>query len=292
MIIVKIKGGLGNQLFQYAAGKSLAEKYNVALKLDLSHIKADPKGAYTKRELELNDFNVVYTEATEEEVKPYISIASNKYLRVLCRKFPALFKKAYITESGNLFHANFNSYKDNTYLDGFWQSEKYFSAIRPQLLKELTIREVLPEALNVYLQQIKNSNSVSLHVRRGDYVNNQTVNSFHGTMDLSYYENALNSIKAKYSVDKLFIFSDDIVWCKQNMKFSIDTIFVEFESAVAGSMEMMLMSNCKHNIIANSSFSWWAAWLNQNNEKMVVAPKKWFINIDNPDIYPQTWIKL
>lgn len=292
MIIVKIKGGLGNQLFQYAAGRHLAEMRGVELKLDLSYINADPNGAYTKRELELDVFNVKCSIAEKNQTAAFLKNSGNRYVRTICRNYPGLFKHAYIAESGNLFHDKFYSYPKNTYLDGFWQSEKYFKPIRSVLLEELSLKNGLTEEAQALADKIISSNAVSVHIRRGDYVSDKNVNSHHGALQLDFYQNAMEALKQQTNVDHAYVFSDDIKWCKENIKFDLTTSFVEFTTKVSGSEEMMLMSKCKHNIIANSSFSWWAAWLNRNESKRVVAPKNWFTSVENPDIYPEGWIKL
>ena len=129
-------------------------------------------------------------------------------------------------------------------------------------------------------------------MRRGDYVTNKNASSFHGTKDLGYYKAALKPVLKQTNKPVIFVFSDDPEWCKQNLKFSQNTIYVEGNKK--GSEDMRLMMQCKHNIIANSSFSWWAAWLNQNSDKVVVAPKKWFNDpkIDVSDVIPKSWLKI
>ena len=180
--------------------------------------------------------------------------------------------------------------KDNVYLDGYWQSWKYFNNYSDIIKKDFTIKlKYLNTIDRNLLTQIENSNSVALHVRRGDYVNNKDVNKFLGICDKSYYESAIEFIKNKVVDPRFYIFSDDPDWC---LKEFGNEFFI-----ISGNhdwQDLWLMSKCKNQIIANSSFSWWAAWLNNNMEKIVVAPKKWFsgMNIKIDDRLPESWIKL
>lgn len=291
MIIVKLVGGLGNQMFQYATGRKLALLKNTELYIDTSFLDKNPDGAYTKRNLELNVFNLSLNIANQNDIEKFKINSSNKYSRVLQRNFPFLFKNLYVAESGVGYNNQFLNFQNNTYLDGFWQSEKYFENIKPILCKEFSPKEPLNSDNNKWLDKIKSCISISIHVRRGDYITNQNALNFHGLCDISYYEKAINIIKESIVEIELFVFSDDLDWCKDNFKFLEKTHFVDSNQNVNFHLDLFLMSNCKHNIIANSSFSWWSAFLNQNNEKIVVAPKKWFSNsdIETKDLFPSQW---
>lgn len=291
MIIVKLVGGLGNQMFQYATGRKLALLKNTELYIDTSFLDKNPDGAYTKRNLELNVFNLSLKIASQNDIEKFKINSSNKYSRVLQRNFPFLFKNLYVAESGVGYNNQFLNFQDNTYLDGFWQSEKYFENIKPILCKEFSPKEPLNSENNKWLEKIKSCISISIHVRRGDYITNQNALNFHGLCDISYYEKAMNIIKESIIEIELFVFSDDLEWCKDNFKFLEKTHFVDSNQNENFYIDLFLMSNCKHNIIANSSFSWWSAFLNQNNEKIVVAPKKWFSNsdIETKDLFPSQW---
>jgi hypothetical protein len=288
MIIVKLIGGLGNQMFQYATGRYLAHLHNTGLKLDTSFLNTDTKGAHTKREFELDVFNLKPVFATEQEITPFIKKSANKVLRTIGRKLPFVFDRVYIAESGNAYHKEFMSYPKETYLDGFWQSEKYFLPIRDMLLTDLAFKNQ-PEGLNKeLLDKMASVNSVSIHVRRTDYVNNPTVNNFHGTCSLEYYQKAVEMISEKQGPVELFIFSDDINWCKENLKFAHPLTYISHNTGKKSYEDMRLMSHCKHNIIANSSFSWWGAWLNTHTGKTIIAPVRWYNSEDVfwADIYP------
>ncbi len=291
MILVKLMGGLGNQMFQYAAAKSLACRHNVDVKVDLSFLKLDTKGNYTPRKYELDIFNSHIKIATDEDVKNFTKKVNTKYSRLLQRKFPLFYNSLYAVEKGSSYHPEFKNYPKNTYLDGFWQSELYFKKYELQLKKEFTFKNTLPKQLESYLIKIQTTNSVSIHVRRGDYVTLKSANEFHGSCSLQYYKSALEIILNTNSKVDLFVFSDDIDWCRQNFNFKFPLHFIEhnFEAH----WDMFLMSYCKHNIIANSSFSWWGAWLNNNENKIVVMPKYWFKNIESKliNIKPNNWLE-
>ena len=293
MIIVKLSGGLGNQIFQYAAGRFLSHIHNVDLLLDLSYLNKNPNGAYTKRDFELNVFNIQVKIATENDIEKFNISNSSKISRELQRRFPEFFKYLYAAESGLGYQAQFKKYGNNTYLDGFWQSEKYFIDIRDLLLKDFISKSSLSIQVSQLKELINNSNSVSLHVRRGDYVSSKQNLSTHGVLSPEYYQNAINLIN-QVNPENIFVFSDDVNWCKENLILNsiANIIFVQFNDVVPNYQEMILMSCCKHNIIANSSFSWWAAWLNTNSQKKVVAPINWFQSQQNPDIYPEGWVKI
>ena len=179
------------------------------------------------------------------------------------------------------------------YYSGYWQSYKYFYPIKDLLANEFIPNELSEKARGL-INRIAVSQAISIHVRRGDYVNNASANSFHGLCDLDYYYKAVNDIRCNKQVDLICIFSDDIDWVKQNLFIEgVDIIYVS-EFVDDHIQEFEIMKQCQHNIIANSSFSWWAAFLNSNPEKIVIAPKKWFNDesINTSDLCPQEWIRL
>lgn len=292
MIITKLIGGLGNQMFQYAAGKALALKYNTSLKVDDSFLKKPAQGIDTQRYFELDIFEVPVLIASYNETEKYLKRVNNKFSRELQRRFPFLFKSLRAVESGSTYHVEFERYPENTYLDGFWQSELYFAKYENEIRNLFKFKkEIINRNLELVSKINTAKNAVSIHVRRGDYINNPEANKFHGLCSLDYYTEAINLIKDKVSDVSLFVFSDDIPWCKNNFKFNLPIEFVETHNPHS---DLYLMTRCKHNIIANSSFSWWGAWLNDNPDKIVVAPKQWFANknIDTKDVIPEKWIKL
>jgi len=286
-------GGLGNQLFQYTTGRALALKHQTELKLDLSFLNSDPKNVYTKRELELHVFDISSTIVTSNELEAFYK---RTFFQKIATKFFSSFPSKYFigNQKGFEYNEAFELYPDNTYLNGYWQSEKYFSSIREILLKELVIKKEMSEQCKLVKDFILNSNSVSLHIRRGDYLSDKNANEFHGNLPLDYYYKVLAHLNGLFKDLKVFIFSDDMDWVKDNLKLTNECVYVDFNTGENSVFDMYLMSQCKHNIIANSSFSWWGAWLNQNPQKTVIAPEKWFAdkNLNIKDLIPNSWLKM
>lgn len=283
MIGTKLIGGLGNQMFQYALGKKMSMMHNTKLIIDLTGY-VNQSDTDTQRHFELNKFNIT----GKLQAKP----ADSK--RTLLKIFSNghIFTNTY-KEKQFPFDEKVLDQPNGTLFEGYWQTEKYFIDIRDQLLKDFALKSALSSSDENYLVRIHKTNSVSLHVRRGDYVSNENANKFHGLKGLDYYKQAIKLIAKNIDDFTLYVFSDDIQWCKQNLK-NIHNQIVFVDDEREGVMDMLLMKNCKHNIIANSSFSWWAAWLNENAEKMVVAPKSWFNDpsTDTKDVVPSSWVKI
>ncbi|MEY4440678.1 MAG: hypothetical protein RLY49_304 [Candidatus Parcubacteria bacterium] len=285
MIITKLKGGLGNQLFQYAFGRYLAEKNKDILKLDIIGLQQNSKD--TLRFYLLDKFNITSEIADYNEISPiknpfgFLSKAFRFLKTKLLRKFYIRFEKHLLKLKGNI------------YLDGYFQSELYFKEIEPIIKKEFTLKNPLSQLTQKIEEQIRNASaSVSIHIRRGDYVTDPSAAKTHGTCNLNYYAQAISKVSSSIVNPTFFIFSDDIEWVKENLKVKSATYvsnpnLTEYE-------ELILMSKCKHNIIANSTFSWWAAWLNSNPSKIVIAPKQWRKDIDSDklQILPKTWIQI
>jgi len=282
MVIVKLYGGLGNQMFQYAVGRTLSLKNKDVLKFDLSWF--DDTGDDINRPFKLSVFNIDINEADKERV--------NKIVPGRIRRILGLYDhKEYIKEKHFNFDEDVINLKGGVYLDGYWQSWKYFSDVEDVIKEDFTLKNGFGEESNKIADIIKNNNSVSLHVRRGDYVQNVKTNAYHGTCSMEYYKKAIEYIKNKVGDIKLFIFSDDIAWAKEQELFK-GSVFVS-RSEIKDYEEMILMSLCEHNIVANSSFSWWGAWLNRNNNKIVIAPKRWFnIPKDTSDLIPNDWVRV
>lgn len=294
MIIVKLMGGLGNQMFQYAAAKSLAERHKVQLKVDLSFLNdRSAKENFTFREYELGCFDVSIEIASEEEV----SIFKRKN-RLYCFIAPLLgisIPVHYYEQSFN-YNESFNEMPNEILLEGYFQSEKYFIQIRTLILANFRWRSPASGVNLNLIENIKSTNSVSLHIRRGDFADNKVINSFHGLCDINYYQRAITHINSITQNTTFFIFSDDINWAKKELGMTSKVIFIDHNIGKESFWDMRLMSLCKHNIIANSSFSWWGAWLNQNKEKIIIAPKIWFnnpiINLQTEDLIPSEWLRI
>ncbi|MDB2398545.1 alpha-1,2-fucosyltransferase [Planktomarina sp.] len=279
MIIVKIKGGLGNQLFQYAVGRSTSLSLRVPLLLDISMYNT-----YTLHEYRLGNLKIEAGIATNSEVAkfrggeslPSRIFRKNKFFR----------KSSFRPERHNFYYDPNLVSGDNIYLDGYWQNELYFSDIRQTLLQEIAPKCELTPTAQLYAKKIKNSrNSVSIHVRRGDYLEVSGI----GVLDKDYFYKAANILCDQYDNLTFYVFSNDIPWCKKYLNSIPNVTFIEnTENEV---QDLFLMSLCNHNIIANSTFSWWGAWLNQFRNKCVIAPKGWRLDIDGSDkIIPKDWI--
>jgi hypothetical protein len=192
------------------------------------------------------------------------------------------------------FDQDFMNIPDNIYIQGYWQSEKYFREISSVIKNDLQLKYPMGLKDKFFYELILKSNSVSLHIRRGDYVPGTYSDQVSECLSLDYYEKAIGQILQKNPDVVFFIFSDDINWAKENLPISRPVFYVDHNSTDANFQDLRLMSLCKHNIIANSSFSWWGAWLNNNSEKEVYAPSKWFNsnarNLDSKDIIPDHWM--
>lgn len=291
MVITKLQGGLGNQMFQYASGLALSKRLGFDVKVDVSFLNLDTKGVYTKREFELSAFKHKIEIANKSEIEPFIKLNQGGIGRRLTSLFSSKSKLIYFKEKGAFYHKEFESINTSCYLDGFWQNEKYFSAYKEEVLKAFNFKEEYKAKANTAIETIsKIESSVSLHIRRGDYVSLKSASDFHGVCSLDYYNAAVQYLKKELGDIELFVFSDDLNWCRDNIKYDVPVNFVELNNPYS---EMYAMSQCKHNIIANSSFSWWGAWLNQNKNKIVIGPTQWFKDSQhNPkEILPESWLK-
>lgn len=278
-------------MFQYACGYALARKNNNVLKLDITGFHNYPLRKY---ELDKFSLEVVFARSDEIEQLKYkpISFVRKMVRRLLKKKIPH--SSCYYKEPH--FHVDSALFKNkrDLYIEGYWQSEKYFSEYRDELLQLFTLKDEIHGETQLYKENIDKIESVSLHIRRGDYITDHKTNNYHGICSVDYYRDAVEMIIRNISDPHFFIFSDDLDWAKENLDFIDNITFVEIQKNIPDHEEMYLMSICKHNIIANSSFSWWGAWLNQNTDKIVIAPKKWFndSSIDTSDLTPQEWTKL
>lgn len=300
MIIVRMRGGLGNQMFQYAACKTLALLKNTELKLDDYSYKT-----FGKRELELYKFSIVERLASEKEINDFLG--SYKFIRYIHRRINTPFLSKFIYRQPFFhFDEDFFMIPDNAYVSGYFQSQKYFEPCKDKIRKIFWQPELLQGVNEKLMNIILSTNSVSVHIRRGDKVLNPKYAYFYGSLDIEYYKNALNKISQYFDNLKFYVFSDDISWCKQNLPGEYNYEYISNNTGKNSYLDILLMGCCNHNIIANSSFSWWGAWLNNNSGKMVIAPKKWFAkNYYNgknkvyksryysiKDLYPADWITI
>jgi hypothetical protein len=293
MIIVRLQGGMGNQMFQYAAARALSLRKNTSVGIDVSYVhNRIPRSGFTFREYDLDVFAltapIVTAPALPLRYKLHTLGKLGLYLDAIRRKF----FKGLGTERTNTYSDRFWGLPANTYLEGYWQSDKYFQPYEDAIRKDFSLKEPLPSNILQLQKEIQDCESVCIHVRRGDYV----AHSFHDVgITQSYYDQGFEYISQKANINCIYVFSDDIQWCRENLSFAHNTVFVGDEYAgKKASGHMMLMSSCKHFIIANSSFSWWAAWLGEYNQKIVIAPKQWFVDtsIDTTDLIPEDWVRI
>jgi len=299
MVTVFLRGGLGNQMFQYALGLNLAEKNKAELLLDTTFLNDRfPRKEFTYRTLDLDIFTLkprltALSKVANTIPLPAVWLSADLAFiklrdllgvrRIVREKDLCIFDPEVLRSSGDVL------------LWGRWQTEKYFSDITNDVRAAFRFRYPLKGEAKSLAEQIISSNSVSLHVRRGDYAKLKSVRRLMGETDPSYYEHAVSYIAERVKTPRFFIFSDDIAWCRENIEIPFPGIYLN--SGTAGpkaSFHLELMSLCRHNIIANSTFSWWAAWLNRNSQKVVIAPKFWEKDIESEKrgIIPEGWIVL
>ena len=285
MIIIKFIGGLGNQMFQYALYRKLKESGKV-VKADLTEIKEYNR--HNGYEIE-NVFNVKIDEASIEELSNLKDNRQDIISKIRRKLFG--FKKSHYIEKSNAYDENILNL-DNIYLDGYWQTSKYFDSIRDVIFQDFNYNFTCDNKNEEVIKLMKESNSVSMHIRRGDYVSNPEAAKVHGGITtLQYYQNAIKYINANIEKPMFFIFSDDVEWTKKNIVVD-NSMIISWNRSTDSFKDMILMSNCKHNIIANSSFSWWGAYLNKNKDKKVLAPNKWYNTMEAPDIICDNWITI
>lgn len=289
MIIVQLKGGLGNQLFQYAAGLSLSRHHNVPVKVDTRELKLPDKLVGTSRYYELQNLINPPLVATKEEVESVIE--ANTFQNFFQKLLPS-YKRSVYNEKKFGFDKNFFRAGVNIYVKGYRQSEKYFVSIKDEIAKSFQFKRPLISDVLKEADKISKVESVSIHIRRGDY-HSTAAKDYHGTLSRRFYRAAMNRISSSIANPTFYVFSDNIEWA-QNLDFESPVHFVSHRISSNHYHDFYLMQSCRHNIIANSSFSWWAAWLNPNPGKVVIAPDKWFNNapLDTTDLIPEKWIKL
>ncbi|MCU7521148.1 MAG: alpha-1,2-fucosyltransferase [Ignavibacteria bacterium] len=299
MIICRLKGGLGNQLFQYAIARRLSKKCNCDFKLDISAFQNDNFG----RDYMLGKFNVIQNIVTSEELRTinlwFSNSCKGKLLRCGSKVLP-YYRRYIVNETRPYFYdQNILKIRNNSCLNGYWQNENYFKEIRDILLKEFVVVSKLRGKNKDLADDINKTNSVGIHIRRHKGIQSNSVLykkvvSQYGLVSNEYYNRAVDIIANKQSNIEVFVFSDDIEWAKANLNFTYPITFVDNNDEANGYEDFRLLSLCKHQIIANSTFSWWAAWLNNYHDKVIISPNKWvqsLLNIPN-GIYPDNWLLL
>lgn len=284
MVIVRLVGGLGNQMFQYAYAKALEDRGYV-VKIDSYTVDMHQlHGGY-----QLGEYNIDLPVSTRAESARYHT--NNLIFKILRR---LNFSKI-VTEKKLSFDEAYLNVRDGSYIIGYFQSEKYFKSIRETLLQQFSLTGDMSNYAQIIVSRIlRSNNSCSIHVRRGDYLSEKNI-SFHGFCSLDYYKDAAQYMQEKEGDLIFFIFSDDVAWTRENLRMD-HAVYVEDSEKRRPHEDMYLMSLCNHHIIANSSFSWWGAWLSRNKNKTVIAPRKWFAdsckNEQSDDIINSNWVRL
>jgi len=283
-VIIQLNGGLGNQMFQYAFGRALALKRHAPLFLDLRAFKNDPLRDYA-----LNTFNLQAREADEKLLVRYKPSLVQKIWAKL--KLPGSLNSQIYAEKEFCFDPKIALNNKAQYFIGYWQTEKYFAGQETEIRRDFEIKPEYLVGVQDFLKAMQNTDSISLHIRRGDYVSNSHTNTFHGVCSMDYYQKALNLALEGTTNPHLYIFTDDPEWARKETTWPVPTVIVSGQG-LTDIQEFYLMTQVKKNIIANSSFSWWAAWL--NSKAQVFCPAKWFGNAghDTKDLIPERWIKV
>lgn len=282
MITVGISAGLGNQLFQYAMGRALSLRTGLPLQLDIRHFRRN-----RDREYGLDRFAIRASIGTRRTLPPRRPLIVPRWL---WRKFGP--RQNAIREVGFGYDRRVEGIAGEAYLRGYWQSEKYFQDFASVIRDDITwVQE--PSGLNrEILEEIRDTPSIAIHVRRGDYVKIPKYNAFHGTCPPRYYTDSVERIRSTTGLEHVaYVFSDDAAWAAENIRLPCQVRIVDHNDTRAAAEDLRLIAACDHQVISNSTFSWWGAWLNRNPHKQVCAPSRWFRdpNVTNEDLIPNSW---
>lgn len=279
MIIADIFGGLGNQMFQYATAYRLALNMNTELVLNTSALKYDTKRSFGLKPFWINNQVIDFNIQEASRLKKYVYGIPTKTNR-------------YKEQEEFVYDPNLILLKGHYHISGYWQNPAYFEDIREVISSVFSLRSISLDFVKMRLA-VREMPSLSLHVRRGDFIGNPSINSIHDVCDIHYYINAIETFRQLFGTDQhsLFVFSDDPYWCRQHFAHYKNVHFVK---SLTDAEELILMSECHHNITANSTFSWWGAWLNKNPDKIVITPETWLKNCDlkYQNLLPEKWVKL
>lgn len=284
VVVARILGGLGNQMFQYAAARSLASRCQVPLLLDFRSFRSDDL-----RQPGLFGWRVEAQVARPRQLWRYPELA----LAIARRYAPAGRGMGCYTESSLRFDERWPLLKPPVHVSGYFQSERYFLDIRTHLLREFVPADGLDSRSAAVAGHAEACNSIAVHIRRGDYVSDPKTSAVHGSCDLEYYRAAVDCALERTGPATFFIFSDDMAWVRRELQLPGNVVYVEGKLH-GPERDIHLMSRCRHIICANSSFSWWGAWLNDRPDKVVIAPRRWFAasDLDSTDIVPPTWLRV
>lgn len=292
MIVSHVIGGLGNQMFQYAVGRGLSLAHGVSMCLDIGDFSQHT--IHQGFELE-RLFSLPVTQAAPDDLHRVLGWQSSRLaLRLLARPEARFLRSnRLIIEPHFQYFSGIKQVPSSCYLKGYWQSERYFYDVADAIRADFTFCLPMSYENRQFAEAIDAVNAVSLHVRRGDYLSNPYTLSVHGMCSLEYYVNAIRYIVEKVPDPVFFVFSDDLNWVKDALRIEYPCHFVDHNQGNESYNDMRLMSLCSHHVIANSSFSWWGAWLNPSDSKIVVAPAQWFAKpVDVTDLLPEGWVRI
>ena len=293
-LFVKLEGGLGNQFYQYASCKALAKKYGFQFEV-LARMDS-PNDSRRHNHLGLFNIQSPYTGKLNALLVRMLFIRKFKIGKWLRKRLKSnqLLTLVHDPETG--YHPEiFQNLSGNLLLLGYWQSYRYFENIRQDLLEEFKLKQAPQDKENLSLNEIiRDYESIAIHIRRGDYVSEEYFLKNFGICSLSYYQKAIALLAEKIQTPHFFIFTDDPTWVKENLKICHPHTFITNNLGKSDYEDFRLMSSCKHFIVANSSFSWWAAWIGNYLDKIVIAPTPWFVkdSLSQEDRIPNEWIKL
>ena len=290
-IITRLQGGLGNQLYQYAVGRSLALRLQRPLFIDARTILPDMPA----RHFDLGAFKIEAELVTGLSAFCTRWVGSNRMGRLVNTAFPPARSYRYIRDRQEGFDgAIFSQHDGPIVLHGYWQSYRYFEEIAEWLRRDLTFRRAPSAENSSFIRQIESCASVCVHVRRGDYVTSPVISRSLGTCGIPYYQAAALFLASRVMNPKFFVFSDDPEWAQDNLELPGQMVAIKHNLGTVDVEDLRLMQHCKHFIIANSSFSWWGAWLSVAPGKTVIAPSQWFRQDRSPseDRIPSSWVRI
>jgi len=285
-VVVGLSGGLGNQMFQYAVGRALSVRLGAPLTLDLSWF-----GGQEERKFALSPFRI---EAALDCQCPWLPLHGQAWVSRLSRRWlPRIFSVPIWREPHFQYVPEFTSLSKPVFLEGYWQSERYFRDIRDLLLEDFSVQAPLPLACAKLLEEIRSSDAICVHVRRGDYLSNPVAAQVHGVCSIGYYHAGAKELSMGLRRPHCFVFSDDPAWVRESLAFDCAMTVVDVNGPDDAHLDLMLMAACRHFLIANSSLSWWGAWLGTHSEKKVIAPARWFLtqSKDTRDLLPASWLQ-
>lgn len=283
-VVVGLSGGLGNQMFQYATGRSLAVRLGVPLILDLSWFDGQQE-----RQFSLSRFRI---EAVMRSQCTWLPPRGRALASRLSRRWLSRIMGVPVWREPHFHYStDFSALSGPVFLEGYWQSERYFREIRSLLLQEFALREALPSACGELLKEISAYDAICVHVRRGDYLSNPVAAKVHGTCPVDYYCAGVSELCQGLERPRVFVFSDDPAWVRASLTFACPMTVVDVNSTDDAHLDLVLMAACRHFLIANSSLSWWAGWLGGDAGKKVIAPARWFLTLDKDtrDLLPESW---